>query len=567
MPPALSRWLPRLLAMLSGGLLVFAYPRWSFEAVIWLWMLPLLAVLWPLPSVTPPRHPFRLGWLAGMAFFVPNLFWIRHSSRVFGGAVDNAWVGIGPELLGLGAVIGLSGCCALCFGAWASFAVRVARPDFARLASGSWQQSTWLSLRSAFLAAAAWVGLEWLRSMFLFSGFGWNGLGVGFHQNLVLIQAADLVGVLGLSFLPVFVVCCGYNTAMRLVLVYRGQGACKSRLDFTFAMVLLLAVACYGYLKIGTEEKDPIKVRTVLIQTNIPQVVRWSGETTVEIYQRLAQLTRLYAEARNGKTSVDMVIWPESALPINLFDVYNQLPPGEHVSYLNELLAAGDFSLVTGTDVLVPRDQAHTSVALLRGQVDETFSSVQFYHKVNLVAFGEYLPLRNIPPFSWLKGVLPGDFVPGTQTEPLLLAKPAGVQLIPLICFEDTVGRLARRFVRDAPQIIVNVTNDGWFLQSEEIEVHLANAKFRAIELRRPMCRATNTGVTCFIDTKGREVSRLADPETKSTFIEGCLPGEILVPSKPVMTLYARYGEWFPITLLALSGIALLLRLTHRFGT
>jgi apolipoprotein N-acyltransferase len=107
--------------------------------------------------------------------------------------------------------------------------------------------------------------------------------------------------------------------------------------------------------------------------------------------------------------------------------------------------------------------------------------------------------------------------------------------------------------------MLVNVTNDGWFLQSDQTEVHLANARFRAIELRRPMCRATNTGVTCFIDTKGREVGRLSDPATGGTFIEGCLTGEVEVPSQPVITLYARFGDWFPATLLSIAALSALL--------
>jgi apolipoprotein N-acyltransferase len=544
-----------LLAILSGVTLVFAYPRWNIELVVWLWMLPLLFVLWPLPQFAPPRRPFWLGFLAGMAFFIPNLFWVRHSSRVIAGALDNRWIGLGPELLGLGAVVGLAGCCALCFGAWAWFMVRVARPDFTRLANTSWQESTWLSLRSAALSGFAWIGFEWLRSMYLFSGFGWNGLGVGLHQNRVLTQVADLVGVMGLSFLPVFVACAGYNTIMRLVTVFRGHGSCRSRLDFTLALTLLLAVVGYGIKRVGEPERETVKVRTALIQTNIPQAVIWSGEAVGYTYQFLEDMTRLHATAREGRTEVDLVIWPEAALPFGLMDQHPQMPPNFHATYFNRLLEAGDYSLLTGTTTRDPLP--HNSVTLMRGQVDAAFTNAQHYHKVNLVAFGEYLPLRTIPPFSFLKGVLPGDFTHGQSTEPLKLEKPEGVQIIPLICFEDTVGRLARRFVRDAPQMLVNVTNDGWFLQSEQTEVHLANAKFRSIELRRPMCRATNTGVTCFIDTKGREISRLADAASGSTFIEGTLLGEVAVPAKPATTLYARYGDWLPV-----SGFALTLLLS-----
>ena len=84
------------------------------------------------------------------------------------------------------------------------------------------------------------------------------------------------------------------------------------------------------------------------------------------------------------------------------------------------------------------------------------------------------------------------------------------IQLIPSVCFEDTVGRLTRKFVRTEPQLIINVTNDGWFKDSEAARQHMANAKFRAIELRRPMVRSANTGVSGIISTTGS----LVDPTT-----------------------------------------------------
>ena len=168
--------------------------------------------------------------------------------------------------------------------------------------------------------------------------------------------------------------------------------------------------------------------------------------------------------------------------------------------------------------------------------------------------FGEYLPLRNVPGMELLLGgVIQGDFAAGKSTEPMILARPDGVQIIPLVCFEDTIGRLARKFVRDAPQLIVNMTNDGWFLQSEENEVHLANAKFRCVELRRPMARACNTGVTCFVDALGRigKHDTLRDPKTGSYFLKGALPKEIFLPKNPIMTFYARHGDVFSISMLA----------------
>lgn len=539
-----------LAPLLSGIILVFAFPGWNSNLAVWLWPFPLLAVLWPWRDVEGVKvKPFWRGYLAGLAFFIPNLAWVRHSSRVIGGAYDNSWVGWGPELLGFGAVIGLSGYCALYFGLWTWFTHRFARPNVKTLTKDTWQASVMHSLWCAFLAAAAWVACEWLRSTTVFTGFGWNGLGVAMHRNLVLIQAADLVGVMGLSFLPMFIACTAWNTLTRLVFAYRGEGTCKTRIDFTAALVLLLVIAGYGMSELMGFRKGDIKVRTVLIQPNVAQVDAWTGRLAEQIYGRLDKFTRMYASARDGKSPADLVIWPESALPVNINDKFGQLPEGWHTRYFDELLHSGEFSLLTGTELLDGSDN-HVSAVLFHGNA----ANRQDYHKVHLVPFGEYLPLRDIPPFSFLRGVLPGDFTPGTSTEPLQLTNPQ-VQIIPLICFEDTVGRVARKFVREAPQMIVNISNDGWFLQSVETEVHLANALFRAIELRRPMVRATNTGVSCFIDTHGRVTSRLDDPETKKPFLEGVLPGEVSVPRGGRLTLYAQFGDWFALTMLVIVSL------------
>lgn len=547
-----------LLPLFSGGLLVFGFPNWNQEWIVWLWLLPLLVVLWDAKS---QASGFKAGYLAGLAFFIPNLAWVRHSSRVQSGAVDNSWVGIGPELMGFGALIGLSAYCALYFGLWAWFVRRFARPDETKLTRSSWQESTWESLRCSVLAAGAWVACEWLRSTTVFTGFGWNGLGVGLHQNRVIIQVADLVGVMGLSFLPVLIACTGWNTLRRQLAVYHGTGTCRTRLDLTLALVVLLSAAGYGLLRITAKPPETVEVNTLLVQPNVLQVDAWSGRLAPEIYERLSRFTRLYGEERPGSQGMDLVIWPESALPVHLYGHGEQWGLPKHETYFNELLATGHFSLMTGTEIYPSEERGtgHVSAVLLQG----SFANRQEYHKVHLVPFGEYLPFGDYPPFSLLRGVIPGDFAPGTSTEPLKLAKPE-VGIIPLICFEDTVGRLARRFVRPGPQIIVNLTNDGWFLQSNQMEVHTANAKFRAIELRRPMVRATNTGVTCFIDTLGTITHRLADPTDGSTLIEGCLPGIVKVPVQGEMTLYTRMGDWFALVCLALCAVLAVLRLLRR---
>jgi apolipoprotein N-acyltransferase len=364
---------------------------------------------------------------------------------------------------------------------------------------------------------------------------------VGLIHNLVLVQTADVVGIAGVSFLPVFVVCIVFNTLYRVVLCWRAKKRFRLCFDTSVAALVLALTAVYGIGRMKVKpEAETVPVKIACVQLNIPQATFWhpTSDDIGHMYRRYAELTRLYAEDRTegkGPPPVDLVIWPEGGL-------YLPFEHELHKDYFNELLGAGDFSLLTGCTVGdLKKKPFYNSAALLRHE----WGKADFYHKVHLVPFGEYLPFRSVPPMDWLLGgVIPGDFDFGPSTEPLKLARPQ-VQVIPLICFEDTVGELARQFVREAPQFMANLSNDGWFLNSDEMEQQKASAVFRCIELRRPMVRGTNTGVTCFIDERGVETGRLADPETGSTLIEGVLPGTLHVPLHPEMTFYARHGDTF----------------------
>ncbi|MFZ4763792.1 MAG: apolipoprotein N-acyltransferase [Roseimicrobium sp.] len=541
------------LAVLSGLVLTTAYPRWNVSAMVWLWIFPLLFALWSPRAEDAQkrnrgRRGFVLGYLAGLAFFMTNLSWVRHSSRVIAGAQGAEWMGWGPELLGLGAVLGLSVYLALYWGLWAAFAATIGRPRLGDSSDGALFSSSLESLRSAFLCAAAWVATEWLRGT-VFTGFNWNGLGAAMHQSTLLIQGADVVGVTGLAFLPVFFACIGYNTVLRFRQEVRTSRV-RPHADFWCAAVLLVVTVGYGAARLVKKPGESIPLRVLLVQPNVPQAQRWEASGTPElmeqIYHGLGRLTQIGV----ASAKPDLVIWPESAIPAPFHDP-------NHIPFLDDLLKLDDFTLLSGADILVPGEPFATGAALMRG----SFENHQLYRKVHLVPFGEYLPLRDVPGVQSLLGdVIPGDFTPGTSTEPFTLEKPAGVQLIPLVCFEDTDGRLARKFVRDAPQLLVNLTNDGWFLHSNENEVHLANAIFRCVELRRPMVRSCNTGVTCYVDSLGR-IARgdtLDDPKTGSVFVKGVLPKEVAVPKHPERTFYAQYGDVFSHTMLALSGLAVL---------
>jgi apolipoprotein N-acyltransferase len=196
------------------------------------------------------------------------------------------------------------------------------------------------------------------------------------------------------------------------------------------------------------------------------------------------------------------------------------------------------------------QDGDYNAAMLLNG-AGEKFQS---YRKMHLVPFGEYIPLRHsFPLFAKLAGELvPGDFRPGTQYTVLQARNPA-VRIGALICFEDTLGDLTRHFVLNGAQLLVNITNDGWFLKSPASEQHLANAVFRAVETRRPLVRCANTGVTCFIESSGR-VSQTLQGQDGNTFTRGILSSELNVPVDGGLTFYAQHGEWISILSLGVTG-------------
>src|SRR6202040_732374 len=180
------------------------------------------------------------------------------------------------------------------------------------------------------------------------------------------------------------------------------------------------------------------------------------------------------------------------------------------------------------------------------------------------VPFGEYIPLRySFPPFAAIAGIwVPGDFAAGTTYTVFDLTN-GQAKVAPLICFENTVADLVRRFVVDGANLLVDVTNDGWFLHSSGSGQHLANAIFRCVENRRPMIRAANTGVTCFVNEFGH-VTQILQDDTGNTFSEGVLTGEINVPQDGYLTFYAQHGEWFAKLCVVVTAIAILGALIRR---
>ncbi len=129
-------------------------------------------------------------------------------------------------------------------------------------------------------------------------------------------------------------------------------------------------------------------------------------------------------------------------------------------------------------------------------------------------------------------------------------------RVAPLICFEDTVGELSRQFAKGGAELLVTITNDGWFRRSAGSRQHLANAVFRCAETKLPLVRAANTGVTCVVDPFGH-VSQILENAKGSTFTEGVLFAKVPITLQPAKTLYARYGDIFALACLVAAVLSL----------
>ena len=538
---------PWLAAICSGFLYAACFPPFNLTWFCWIALTPLIAAIWF--SGAESRHPWLrsllLGYVAGLTFFWIVFSWLT-TVTILGWFVLEFYMAIYVAI-------------------WALFCGLVRpRPKINRAGSSKWEQmlsqartsvtpppSPWTrstnNLRLALLLAAAWTTLEWLRG-WVFSGFGWNGLGVALHDNWPLIQIAELTGVAGLSFLIAFVNVIILTTAYRLVVEARTR-VMRPHFDFTFTMAAIVGVLVFGFR--ATQVSPAAKtLRVTAVQSNVPQNQKFDPQFTRRIFD---QFRRLIEIALRSNPPPELLVWPESSMPGPV------LEDQESYKFVTDLAADADADFLLGTIDEDGGDVYNAAILLSEGG-----ERVQIYRKVHLVPFGEFVPGRHtVPLLARIVGdQVPGDFKAGKEHTVFTLTN-GDVQVAPLICFEDTIGELARQFVvptetSPGANLLVDVTNDGWFQHSAGSHQHLANAIFRCIETRRPMLRAANTGVTCFINQFGRVTQELQD-ETGSTFTEGVLSGDIKVPSEHELTFYARHGELFAKACAVITLIAIVL--------
>lgn len=538
-------------AALGGVLLSLAYPGVNWSIVAWLALMPLLLLLWTTPAERGKRGCLALGYVFGLGFFVANLQWLATVSWL-GVLVISLYLALYPAVWGL------------CVAAWMN-------PWRRPYAASLWKNAL-RSLSYAFAHASLWAALECLRG-WLLTGFSWNGLGVAMHEQAVMSQCADIFGVAGISFLMVFVQSVFLQVARRMIYLTRA-GQKRAHPDFGIAALLVALAFSYGVWRLAATAKvESFPLRICLLQLNVPQEAArqlWPAEKIHAAYEEELERAMQAVADRNHQALAtsekeqqeaelfypDWVVLPEVALNGRLMSTAD----GDHGMWREneDTLAAfrqqGNFTILLGVGEL--QGELHDGMISIVENPDSWNSlvvlpendSLQTYQKKHLVMFGEYIPLVDSLP--WLKAIyeqqagasFEGAFRAGTTTEPLAMqCRGQDFSAIPSICFEDTVARETQGFIRPEAQVIVNVTNDGWFAQSSAAAQHFANAKFRCIEFRRPMIRCANTGVSAVVQTNGFS-QKLLD-EKGSHFTRGFLLATVQVPLQGQFTLYQFWGD------------------------
>ena len=328
-----------------------------------------------------------------------------------------------------------------------------------------------------WLLPVYWFGMEWLKGWFA-TGLPWLSLGYS-QTGSPLSGFAPLIGVYGIGALCMLM-------AVALYLCVRD----RRYLLLSIPPAIFLA----GWLLQQLEWTEELRV--TMVQGNIPQEVKWR-------YDQRQNIFNTYWRETTRNWDSDLIVWPETALPGQSEEI--------ETSVLQPMQAAArehGSSLLTGLVVSdSEKDHHYNSVVLLGEQRG-------YYHKRHLVLFGEYYPMRWLLDFfSGLINIPYSDLTHGPREQPLL--EVDGNKLGVSICFEDV---FSRQIMLALPQanLLVNVSNDAWFGNSSAPHQHLQIAQMRAQETERVMIRSTNTGVSAFIDHKGRIIDQTRQFATES---------------------------------------------------
>lgn len=440
-------------------LFALAMPKPALAPLGWVALAPLCVAIARTAARPDPsgRRPFVLGLITGLVMFAGTVSWTSDVLAIFGGLnAALAWALAGLLIAYLAIYPAL-------FGLALSTAVR--RGGVPALA----------------LAPVVWIATEWLRGT-LFTGFPWVLLGYSQTDTLAPLQVASVVGILGLSGL----VACG-SAALAIVSLPAGRSTRRGRLAVVALLAVIGAGWVWGQARLGREAllQGPV-ARVGLVQGNVPQGQKWDPAYRDDILQRYLRLTREVAA-----TGVDFVVWPESSTP---FVFGRDALPTE---IMRAALVRTGVPVVFGSDEVVGAKEFYNAAFVIDAGGEIRGS----YRKMQLVPFGEYIPVRTLLFFA--QPLVEGfsDFSAGQR----LTLLPVGAHRLSVaVCYEAVFPWLSREAVRQGSQLLTTITNDAWYGTSAAPYQHFQQARVRAVETGRYLVRAANTGISAVVDPYGR---------------------------------------------------------------
>jgi apolipoprotein N-acyltransferase len=477
-------------AVCSGLLLTACFPRTGLAFATWGALIPLLY----LAARNQPPACFTLGWLAGFFNGLSLLYWITYVVNRYGNLPLPVSLGICLLLVAYLAIFAGLFCSGL-----------------------SWLRNRGLP----WLAATPflWVTLELGKSRLL-TGFPWENLGYSQYRWLPVIQMADITGVFGISFVLVL------SNVLLFTLIFpvnRGRKVLTRLYPALLWVFLVSTVVGYGSWRLAElEGHHGPSFKVALVQGNIAQDTKWDPafqQATLEKYERLTKEV--------AKQQPQLVIWPETATPFYFG------ADRKNTETLLRQVRELQIPLLFGSPAYRRKDERlklYNRAYLLDGHG----MLIDYYDKIHLVPFGEYVPWKRLLFFVDKLVQAAGDFASGKKAIVMdMLPAKIGV----LICYEAIFPGLSRDLVNAGANFLVNITNDAWFGRSSAPYQHLSMAVLRSVENHVPMARCANTGISAFIDSGGRilQVTRL--------FEDATMLGSIQLGEGK--TLYTRYGDWF----------------------
>jgi len=520
---SLKPWHSRLaLATLAGVCTFLAFERYL--------IVPLIIVapyLFARLSLACPTHSsaFRWGFFSSCIIMVGGFYWVTHVLEEFG-QLSTAF--------SLALFVGFCGFGALNF------------PLFTFLLHWFSQKLDWQNRNEPY-RFGIWVSLA-IPALFSVVEWGTPKLfpwmvGHSLFRSIWAIQITEFTGVSFLSFAL-------FSLSITVGSVFWGiSGVRAMRKTLVIPLLMWGIIGVVGWQRLSASYLASIpsqSLRVALVQGNIGSLDKLDAHfgNQSKIDTVLARYLSLTERALSTGPKPDLFVWPETAMPFLLDQ------PSGYLARLHDAIKQWKVPILTGGYArgALRAGQEYNSSALITPSQDGIQS--QYYHKHILLAFGEYLPLGEAFPSLYRMFPQVANFARGFQRDPVTL--PGGIRLGATICYEAIVPRFVRESASHGIQMLINLSNDSWFGKTSEPYLHASLTIFRAVELRVPIARVTNTGTSLIVDLWGRITS------SSPIFEEAVLVENIQVPLLIKPTMYQVFGDWVLVVFALILGYFLL---------